>query len=573
MKTPEYFKLSRDLINDAKREKLDDSRVKYILDDGTYIIEYHDPDPGYYHRIDKYIKYEKDGSRKEYDSHLDLTKIINAGGTVLVEIKYKSCPDHSRNDYDIYDAANKKRYFDHGHYRNSYYIKDAYFCVEREFENGCKRSRIYVKDEEKDLVKKLKDYSLSAIGNFIKEVYADGTERFYRVENREMADKFMESGWDEAKQYRQMFPLVYEKLPNGTERTYKNGYTERECIPDLVCRAWDNGVLFFEQFNRFDILETVVYDDKNVTSETRKDGTVCTFYQGKLVSENRPNYSHNTVTSRVDDNGVVRAFFPDGQPMFIYDGARYQWWAQNGRVKQACGYVGGTKEKRNAVLTQYFDTSNEKNGRLAAEGMGFVFIDGDFNDLKKNFDECIAKQDMKRAVAILKYICLGADKIFNLHRQDYRAYDGISMMARNCLDSTQIKVLDNGLIAFGVIFEDRYFVKSSFMGGIEWYWRAVGIVLDIENGAVVAKCATPCINVRDRFDPNKDKWKHIDTHDFMNVKDGKLTVRLGAYESASCDIDMEKYNQFLNAVKAGSQITQTTQQINDYVTQQANTGR
>lgn len=584
MKDRKYFRLPS--LDGAEQEKPDDLHLKYILDDGSYVIKYIGDPHGHWDAI--YTKYEKDGTQKLYDHRQDLTKIIGADGTLLAGFEYSHgpYPTATRDYFSIYDTVNKKKYRAFGHYGDyNIYIIDCYFCAEREFENGHKRSQVCVALEDVAPVLFPKPEPGHFVqdkpkSDYIKEVYADGTERFYKYadsttsqyENCKIVDEFMESDGDKSEQYRQKFSLIYEKLPNGTERIYENRYVKKENIPNLVKRLWCDGILRRENFERSNIREYVRYDHENTTSEICKDGTIRTLYHGKLVSENRPNYTHNTVTTNIDDRGIIRAFFPDGQLMFICDGGIYQQWDRNGLVKQKCGCFKSANadpkqelNPSNSALTYYYDTSTEENKLLAAEGWGFVFIDGKIKDLKKNFDECMAKNDLNQAVEILKWMCLSMDDIFRLWRQEYKAYDGISMMARNCLDSTQIKVLDNGLVAFGAIFEDRYFVKSSFMGGIEWYWRAAGIVLDLENGSVLAKCATPCINVRDRYDPNKDKWKHIDTHNFVDVKDGKLAVRLGSYESASYDIDMEKYNQFLATVQAESKIKQTMQQINSFL--------
>ena len=128
MKTPLYFRLPYDSITNAKQEKLDDSHIKYILDDGIYIIASKTRD--WYSSFDRYTKYEKDASQKVYDRHFDLIKIINADGTVLAELEYSHgpYPEAIRDYHSIYDTVNKKRYYVDGHYDNSYFIKDAYFC-------------------------------------------------------------------------------------------------------------------------------------------------------------------------------------------------------------------------------------------------------------------------------------------------------------------------------------------------------------------------------------------------------------------------------------------------------------
>ena len=71
------------------------------------------------------------------------------------------------------------------------------------------------------------------------------------------------------------------------------------------------------------------------------------------------------------------------------------------------------------------------------------------------------------------------------------------------------------------------------------------VLLDVEKGNVVASCNTDTINVRDRYDPSRDKWKYIDTQDFIDFEDGKLIVRLGSYTSGVAKVDLEKYNEIV----------------------------
>ena len=44
-----------------------------------------------------------------------------------------------------------------------------------------------------------------------------------------------------------------------------------------------------------------------------------------------------------------------------------------------------------------------------------------------------------------------------------------------------MKVLDDGKVAFGAIYEDRHQINETFKGnGIECYWKATAIIWDPE---------------------------------------------------------------------------------------------
>jgi len=156
------------------------------------------------------------------------------------------------------------------------------------------------------------------------------------------------------------------------------------------------------------------------------------------------------------------------------------------------------------------------------------------------------------------------------HEYDRHADFG-SLCVRNELQSTQLKVLDDGKVAFGAIYEDRHWVNETFKGnGIEWYWKASAIILDVEKGNIVASCSTARENVRHRTDPNLDLWNKIDNHDFMDFDGKTLKVALKnastkqEYAKASVEVDFEKYNQNLENMldeKNKEQITSSMQKV------------
>jgi len=108
------------------------------------------------------------------------------------------------------------------------------------------------------------------------------------------------------------------------------------------------------------------------------------------------------------------------------------------------------------------------------------------------------------------------------------------MCVRDSLHSSNIKILDDGKIAFGAIYEDRNWIKETFIGNaVEWKWYGCVAVVDLAKQEIVDSARTKSIKVRDRQSSAKDIWQDIDTHNFMRVKNNTIEVKLGEYTRTS----------------------------------------
>lgn len=613
MKHLHDFYMTDDILAKAQKEPQEDGSTKYTFDDGSYIIEEPREElwPGHFSDYRKFTKYETDGTRKEYEEKYEhwvaqtyvhslpsLQKIIGpAGEKENVSFYYNHQGDRNGNAVVITVEKNgeKEKYTLFVEDVSYGYRKGENYCLTgKEYENGVSRYLYhFYEGEERSEV----EYALKKMVNpqeaedypMIREKCPGGIVRSYRADSLATAEKMINFKGDISQEFRQF--LTYEKLADGTVRKWdKNGYIKYEKIPNVVERNWEDGILKKEIFGKESLEETIDYGGtdmervahleevikkneniektrdtflrklldkelakgKDITTEKLDDGTVRTFYKGDVISENRPDGTHNTLTSYQDEKGVWHTQYPNGTPMLEWKSENdYKKWASNGNLEEAS--EGGFK--------RYYDTENK--GRLVAcEGFGGLYMaDGADKIMLQRFKDALAKDDMKTAVSFLLGVCEAAEG----SRKEYHGYDGISMLVRNSLNGTQLKVLDNGMVAFGAIFEDRHFTKETYLGGIEWYWRGAALVMDPENGSIVAQCNTARINVRDRYDPNKDKWKYIDTKDFIDFKDGTLTVRLGQYTSGSVEVNLEKYKEIVENIKRDVQIGNGMKKLKQHI--------
>ncbi len=108
-----------------------------------------------------------------------------------------------------------------------------------------------------------------------------------------------------------------------------------------------------------------------------------------------------------------------------------------------------------------------------------------------------------------------------------------------------MKELEDGTLAVGLIYEDRKWRSNwstdSYAGttGIGWYWRGNVTLIDLEKGCGPSN-ETGTICVRHPKDSSQDIFGNIPQKDFLSVADGKVTVNLGRYASASVDVSPEE---------------------------------
>ena len=166
-------------------------------------------------------------------------------------------------------------------------------------------------------------------------------------------------------------------------------------------------------------------------------------------------------------------------------------------------------------------------------------------DWKKAFHEALAEGRKQDALQLLK----------ENHVFEVRSEKELSNFGRETTDVTgphilqqwgvsKIEVEDDLLsfdmadlgddnVALAMLYEDRSWRSNlGYSGGIGWYWKGEVAVLNLDKG-VGDTNTTDTICVRDPDNGNRDIFQYIDKKDILHVQDGRATVRLGNYASAS----------------------------------------
>lgn len=306
------------------------------------------------------------------------------------------------------------------------------------------------------------------------------------------------------------------------------------------------------------------YENGNKAEEDLSDGTKILYYENGYISEKE----YSTIVTKIGKHDKVDILLPVVE--------KYSDTVESQLVEKSIGndvstYKNGViyTQTYHGMQTYYYD----KNGKMAFgkyTGGQLIFCDQTvaYNHLKEQFKNELEKGNTEEALKSFIDMCEVID--YAGHEYDRHADFG-SLCVRNELQGIQLKVLDDGKVAFGAIYEDRHWVNETFKGnGIEWYWKASAIILDVEKGNIVASCSTARENVRHRTDPNLDLWNKIDNHDFMDFDGKTLKVALKnastkqEYAKASVEVDFEKYNQNLENMldeKNKEQITSSMQKV------------
>ena len=181
---------------------------------------------------------------------------------------------------------------------------------------------------------------------------------------------------------------------------------------------------------------------KDYTSDTLPDGTVRTLYKGKIISENRPDGTYRVISSRQDGDGVWHTSYPDGKPMFeLKSDTEYKKWDRKGKLQQKAG--GG--------FTYYYEDGQMKS----IEGPNGMYFVKENTELGR-FKTALEAGDIREAESCLWKMCNTATR---RGRSLESRCDGVSLMVRNSLNHTQIKVLDDVLVAFGAVFENIHCIE------------------------------------------------------------------------------------------------------------------
>ena len=104
---------------------------------------------------------------------------------------------------------------------------------------------------------------------------------------------------------------------------------------------------------------------------------------------------------------------------------------------------------------------------------------------------------------------------------------------KNHLIAFDMVDLGDDNVAIAMLYEDRDWRSTQgYSGGIGWYWKGEVAVLNLDKG-VSDTNTTETICVRDPDNGNKDIYQYIDEKDILHIEDGRATVSLGGYASAS----------------------------------------
>lgn len=448
----------------------------------------------------------------------------------------------------------------------------------------------------------------------VKHTDESGTEKTFRVQNGEFLDYLLEISrgvvgginfcWiailDDEKYSRIDYETnveglidlrqIREKRPDGTEIEYEE---RPELSRSLFKPGYNDGLTIFQAMENLyrddpEKIRTVLHGVlKKISHDDETSFYINDIYLGKMVVDTeKPKGEYHgileSVTHCYDCNGkLVEEYIEtsvDSEHVWVAGTTGYVFlntYFDNGNIKMHKMLAGEGLNSGNAA---YYDPNSGKCIATTKYNGSLMYACDDPESrkaMKDRFENAIKKNDLSEAKLALNMIFQSLSP-FGDPKERHTDY---SLLVRNDLHKFAIKVLGDGKIAIGGIYEDRHWTGESFRGGgIEWYWKASAVVVDLQDDAcgIVAECHTDRINVRHRYDPNLDLWNKLDD-DFMKIdeRNGKLTVglkRKGRSEwEISADIDLTQkiaeYEKVVASVKHDSTTPKIKSAISEKVEQ------
>ena len=166
-------------------------------------------------------------------------------------------------------------------------------------------------------------------------------------------------------------------------------------------------------------------------------------------------------------------------------------------------------------------------------------------DWKDKFHEAMAEGRKYDAIEILKLNHVfdkrtethdsswGRDKPEDVGPHTLQRWGVNSMTVRNDCLSQDIVELGGDYVAIATLYEDRNWRSNvGYSGGVGWYWNGEVAVIHLDKGVgEIANTGSLC--VRHPTDSYRDIFGNIDKKDILRIENGRATVRLGGYSSAS----------------------------------------
>ena len=388
---------------------------------------------------------------------------------------------------------------------------------------------------------------------------------------------------------------VSERLPDGTYREFDSfGRITSESLPDGKLTTWSYEKIksgdntWFDPFYRIyglGYLDNFEYNHGIYAVRKVKQGNTTLFYindgyAGKVVTtesehgKEKHTYVYNYQDTLIEDTNESVFGLDNNHHMTVIYKTKY---FDNGNKKSMETIAGEGRSIGNVI---YYDP--EHNGREIAhtEYKGSLIYTNDYTEdrkaMKKCFEIAMTQGNKVEANKALELIA----NSFLKFRPDHLSTDN-SLLVLDDAIATDIKILDDGKILVGSVYEDRHWVGTTKLlrgNGIEWYWKVAAVIIDLESEScgLVAECKTPRINVRHKTDPNQDLWNKIDRDEFMilDPKTGILTVGLkmdkehgnGWVVSKTVDVKTKiaEYDAFVAEVRA-QQSPESIKSVSDKV--------
>lgn len=404
------------------------------------------------------------------------------------------------------------------------------------------------------------------------------------------------------------FNPVKEKFPDGTTREFDDkGRVTSEQLPDGTITTWEYDLTIEKMLNRSLFSNTqmdgrytldgacdrdashglwdTLCDNigniylKKVTRGNETAFYICDVYVGKMVKHGKGATPHRKTDASQHIDNLTQCYDAQGRLveeiigyMYTYPGNEYveenseyyermNTYFANGNIKMT--KMLGAPDGLKVGDSIYYDPDTDGKEIARTEYNGSLMYAADKPEaraaMKQRFLMAMEKGDIQEAKLALGMI-LNSFTPFNNPQFVVTDY---SLLVRNDVIKFDIKVLDDGKILIGAIYEDRHWAGESFRGGgIEWYWKAAAVVIDLEGEGcgLVASCQTSRINVRHSSDPNQDLWNKLDDR-FMtiNPQTGELTIGFRVWgtwkESATLDLraKIAEYDEFAASSKAEMQ--------------------
>ena len=423
-----------------------------------------------------------------------------------------------------------------------------------------------------------------------------GTKKTFRMQNGDLLDDLMRDSYSILRSYDAKYTAILTNrfysflkgesvgLEQISEKRTDGTTIEYEQDPDLGRSLFEKEANHYDGMSILDAMEKINDDVakekldavnhhvlKKVSHDTETTFYINDVYLGKaVVDKEQPKGEYlgdnlESVTHCYDCNGklveeyIYRPVEPEnirkyGTPGYLV----LMTYFDNGNIKMKKRLGGEPSLSENAT---YYDPND--NGRHLAftqfnNSLMYARDDPESRKaMKDRFEIAMKTNDLQEARLALKMIFTSL-KPFGIPEKI--TTEG-SVIVRGQLIKFAVKVLGDGKIAVGGIYEDRHWVNETYKGnGIEWYWKASAVIFDLQNDAdgVVAECHTDRINVRHQTDPNRDLWNKLDDN-FMEIdeKTGKLTVGLkreyhDEWEvSASIDLKQKiaEYDKLVASIK------------------------